>query len=62
MSITIIFAPPRTGKTAFMTYLANEFAFDRQRYKLMRYELLQKNENGFNLSIPDSVVCSNYDM
>ena len=62
MSITIIFAPPRTGKTAFMTYLANEFAFDRQRYKLMRNEILQKNENGFDLSIPDSVVCSNYDM
>lgn len=62
MAITIIFAPPRTGKTAFMTYLANEFAFDRLRFKLMRDEIFQKNKNGFNLNIPNSIVCSNYDM
>lgn len=62
MAITIIFAPPRTGKTAFMTYLANEYAFSRQRYKAMIEEIEQKNHNGFCLTIPYSVVCSNYDM
>ena len=62
MAITIIFAPPRTGKTAFMTYLANEYAFNRGRYKSMITEVAQKNQNGFNLRIPNTIVCSNYDM
>ncbi len=62
MAITIIFAPPRTGKTAFMTYLANEYAFDRERIRSMINEIEQKNLNGFNLNIPSSVVCSNYDI
>ena len=42
--ITIIFAPPRTGKTCFMTYLLNEHAFNRERTKCMERELKSKNQ------------------
>ena len=41
--ITIIFAPPRTGKTCFMTYLLNEAAFNGSRTKSMERELKSKN-------------------
>ena len=58
--ITIIFAPPRTGKTCFMTHLLYEYAFDKQRSFMMRSEIKNKNNNGFNLSIPKHVVSSNY--
>ena len=58
--ITIIFAPPRTGKTCFMTYLLNEAAFNRSRTKSMERELKSKNNNGFNLTIPKHCVSSNY--
>lgn len=60
--ITIIFAPPRTGKTCFMTHLLNNYAFDRERFKLMRKEITSKNKGGFNLSIPNHCVASNYDI
>ena len=62
--ITIIFAPPRTGKTAFMTYMARESAFNRERNKLMQHELLSRKINGFNKikTIPVHCVSSNYDM
>ena len=45
--ITIIFAPPRTGKTCLMTYIACEKAFDRERNKLMTREIINKQNNGF---------------
>ena len=60
--ITIIFAPPRTGKTCFMTHLLNNYAFDRERFKLMSQEITSKNKGGFNLSIPKHCVASNYDI
>lgn len=60
--ITIIFAPPRTGKTCFMTHILNTYAFDRERFKLMRSEIARKNQNGFNLSIPPHCVSANYDI
>ena len=60
--ITIIFAPPRTGKTCFMTYLLNEIAFNQERNRNMRYELRNKNANGFSLTIPKHCVSSNYDV
>lgn len=61
--ITIIFAPPRTGKTCFMTYLLNEYAFDRQRNRAMANEIMQKKLNGFNkLTIPIHCVSANYDI
>lgn len=58
--ITIIFAPPRTGKTCFMTHLLNESAFNYERNRLMAKEIIRKNNNGFNLTIPKHCVSSNY--
>lgn len=60
--ITIIFAPPRTGKTCFMTHMLNISAFDRERNKSMKREITIKNLNGFNLSLPKHCVSSNYDI
>ena len=60
--ICIIFAPPRTGKTALLTALLNEFAFDYERNKKMRRQIEQLNENGFELSIGQHCVYSNYDI
>lgn len=60
--ITIIFAPPGFGKTAFMTYLLTEACFDSDRYFAMRDEILLKNSNGFNLSIPDTFISANYNL
>lgn len=58
--ITIIFAPPRTGKTCFMTHLLNISAFDKDRNSKMAKEIIRKNSKGFNLSIPKHCVSSNY--
>lgn len=58
--IVIIFAPPRTGKTCFMTHCLNTYAFDRERIRQMKSEIEQKNKNGFNLTIPKHPVSSNY--
>lgn len=60
--ITIIFAPPRTGKTCFMTHILNTYAFDKERNKQMKDEIRYKNNNGFNLSLPLHCVSSNYDI
>ena len=62
--ITIIFAPPRTGKTCFMTHIARETAFDRQRNKLMQREIMSKQASGFTAlkTIPTHCVAANYDM
>lgn len=61
--ITIIFAPPRMGKTCFMTYLANNYAFDKDRNYLMKKEIVLKNDSGFSfLNLPDHCVSANYSM
>ena len=62
--ITIIFAPPRTGKTCFMTHIARETAFDKNRNKRMKREIIQKQNSGFeNIeTIPTHCVSANYDM
>lgn len=62
--ITIIFAPPRTGKTCFMTHTACTYAFDRQRNKAMQNEILNKIANGFTAigTIPQHCVSANYDI
>lgn len=62
MAITIIFAPPRTGKTSFMSYMLNQYAFDKERNKSMRQEIQQKNQSGFELSIPKHCVSANYNL
>lgn len=62
--ITIVFAPPRTGKTCFITHMANITAFDRRRNRAMQTEILNKQQNGFaNIkTIPIHCVSSNYDI
>lgn len=62
--ITIIFAPPRTGKTCFMTHIANTYAFDRKRNRAMQYELYNKINSGFSNIVTIPIHCSsaNYDM
>lgn len=60
--ITIIFAPPRTGKTVLMTHFLNEIAYNRERIKKMQKEILSKQLNGFNVSIPEHCASSNYDI
>ncbi len=62
--ITIIFAPPRTGKTCFMTHTANTYAFDYARNRSMQLELIGKINSGFTgiKTIPTHCVSANYDM
>lgn len=62
--ITIIFAPPRTGKTCFLTHIANMAAFDKVRNTAMRREILLKMQSGFNgiQTVPVHCVSANYDI
>ncbi len=60
--ITIVFAKPKVGKTLYMSCIANELAFERERNKRMRLEILNKNANGFNLTIPKHCISANYDL
>lgn len=62
--ITIIFAPPRTGKTCFMTHVANGYAFDKARNRAMAREIVGKIQSGFNgiKTVPIHCVSANYDM
>ncbi len=62
--ITIVFAPPRTGKTLYMTHKARETAFDRERTKLMQRDILMKQASGFAgiQTIPPHCVSANYGM
>ena len=60
--ITIIFAPPRTGKTCYMTHCLNQLAFDKERNYSMASEIMSKNKNGFNLTVPKHCVSANYDI
>lgn len=62
--ITIIFAPPRTGKTCYMTHMLVQNMFNRQRNRKMQTELLDKQANGFKniRTIPLHCVSSNYEI
>ncbi len=62
--ITIIFAPPRTGKTCFLTHIACVTAYDRCRTRAMQSEIVSKITNGFNglQTIPPHCVSANYDI
>ncbi len=60
--ICIIFAPPRTGKTCFLTHVLNTYMFDNVRNYKMQQEIRQKQVNGFEFikTIPQHCVSSNY--
>lgn len=60
--INIIFAPPRTGKTSYMTHCLNEYAYNYERYRAMNREIELKNVNGFKLTVPGCCVSANYDL
>ena len=60
--ITIIFGPPRIGKTAFMVHQLNIAAFDYERNRAMQKALEFKNANGFNLTIPKHCASANFDI
>lgn len=62
--IIIVFAPPRTGKTLYISSVARHVAFDRKRNRAMQNEILLKRANGFeNLNtIPQHCVSANYDL
>ena len=61
--ITIIFAPPGTGKTCLMTHFLNLHAFDRERNFKMFKEIMLKKLNGFkSLTVPKHCVSANYDL
>ena len=45
-----------------MTHCLNQYAFDLDRNSKMRREIREKNNNGFNLSIPTHCVSANYDI
>ncbi|MGN0819024.1 MAG: hypothetical protein ACI4M6_01330 [Christensenellaceae bacterium] len=62
MSITIIFAPPRAGKTALMTKFLSDEMFNYERIKACRSEIARLNLSGFNYIYPDYVVASNYNI
>ncbi len=62
--ITIIFAPPRTGKTSLMTHILREAMFNRERNMCMRNEIIAKQQSGFTniKTIPEHCVSANYNI
>ena len=61
-NICIVFAPPRTGKTSFMTAVANATAFHRPFIKEQNSSIDELNNGGFDIPYTDVVVVSNYHM
>lgn len=60
--ITIIFGPPRIGKTAFMVYLLNLRAYDFERNRAMQRSIMKKNANGFKLTVPTHCASANFEI
>lgn len=60
--ITIIFGPPRIGKTCFLAHTLNTYAYDTERYLNMATEIELLNEGGFNLTIPPHPVSANFSL
>lgn len=58
--ITIIFGPPRSGKTALQSALLSEEAFNIERIDNCRNEIKRLNSIGFNLEYPGYVVSTNF--
>lgn len=61
--ITIIFGPPRAGKTALMVKMLNDVAFDKARNGAMQKVITDKNENeGFHLTVPTHCAAANFEI
>ena len=61
--ITIIFGPPRIGKTALMVKLLTDVAFDRERNRTMQSIIEAKNAfEGYKLTVPEHCVASNFEI
>lgn len=60
--IYIVFGKPGAGKTAFLAHQANIYAFDRDRNRAMRFDVIRKNKTGFHLTCPPHCVSSNFDL
>ena len=61
--ITIIFGPPRAGKTALMVKMLNDACFDYERNLKMQQVIRLKNEKlGSKLTIPEHCVSANFDI
>lgn len=58
--ITIIFAPPRTGKTALMSKFISDEMFNTERIRNCNTEIERLNKGGFNLSYPGYITATNY--
>lgn len=61
-NICLVIAPPRTGKTSFMTAVANATAFHRKYLKEQLTEVRMLNSGGFRIPEPDVVCVANYHM
>ena len=62
MAITIIFAPPRYGKTALMTKFLTDEAFNEERICNCKEEIKTLNKGGFKLSYPGYITACNYEL
>ncbi len=60
MAITIIFGPPRVGKTALMTKFLADETFNNERILACKKEIRKLNKGGFTLTYPDYITASNY--
>ena len=61
--ITIIFGPPRAGKTALMVYMLNDVAFDYERNRNMRKFIEKKNlEKNWNVQAPIHCTSANFEI
>lgn len=60
--IEIFFGPPGVGKTSCMVACGNSYAFNKNRNRAMQFEVMRKNTNGFNLTIPRHCVSANFDV
>ena len=58
--ITIIFGKTGSGKTALLTHSLTMAMFDRERFRTMRRMIEDKNDSGFNLTVPKHCGFSNY--
>lgn len=60
MACTIVFGKPGVGKTALLTYMSNEVAFDYERLRKSYAEIDGLNTGGFQFEKPNCLVFMDY--